>query len=86
MKKLSLLIVSLFYASTLLALTVEIEGFRYQLLGTDAIVLNTTSDNTADIPVIPSEVEYNGLTYVVAEIGADAFYDKTFQVYSCRIV
>lgn len=78
MKKLSLLIVSLFYASTLLALTVEIEGFRYQLLGTDAIVLNTTSDNTADIPVIPSEVEYNGLTYVVTEIGTDAFYGKEF--------
>ena len=37
MKKLSLLIVSLFYASTSLALTVEIEGFLYQLLGTDAI-------------------------------------------------
>ena len=78
MKKLTVLILALVCATSMMAETVKINGFYFSLGNTTAtLVQDQTTDKSAyagfvDI-TIPASVTYNNYTYPVTSIGTSAF-------------
>lgn len=72
--KLSFLLLAFLLPATANAYDFEVDGIYYNINGNNATVTCYNSNTYSGDVVIPETVSYNGTTYLVTEIGQNAFY------------